>query len=288
MNDAPVGGALVVVGTPIGNLGDLSPRVVAALADADVLYCEDTRRTRALLSHAGIRGAALRSLHGHNEGDRVAEVLDAVRAGRSVGLVSDAGMPIVSDPGAQVVAAALDAGLAVSVVPGPSAVTAALVASGLATARFSFEGFLPRRGAPRRECLAAIAREPRATVCFESPGRVAGTLADLAAACGADRRVAVARELTKVHEELWRGSLSEAADWARAHPPRGEVVLVLGEGPGAPVEEVDDDRLRAVLTDRLADGARTREVVDEVAAAYGVARRRVYDLALAIRAGAGG
>ncbi len=209
-------GALVVVGTPIGNLGDLSPRAVAALGSADVLYCEDTRHSRKLLSHAGISGVPLRSLHEHNEADRLDEVVAAVAAGRTVGLVSDAGMPAVSDPGARVAAAVAAAGLTVTVVPGPSAVLTALVASGLATDRFCFEGFLPRSGRDRAGRLAVVAAEPRTTVLFEAPGRVAATLADLAGVCGGDRPVAVARELTKLHEEIWRGTLEGAAAWAAA------------------------------------------------------------------------
>ncbi|HEY5108033.1 MAG TPA: 16S rRNA (cytidine(1402)-2'-O)-methyltransferase [Acidimicrobiales bacterium] len=279
-------GALVVVGTPIGNLGDLSPRAAAALASAQVLYCEDTRHSRKLLSHAGISGVPLRSLHEHNEVDRVDEVVAAVASGRTVALVSDAGMPAVSDPGARVVAAVAAAGLAVTVVPGPSAVLAALVASGLATDRFCFEGFLPRSGRDRTERLAVVATEPRTTVLFEAPGRVAATLADLAAVCGDDRSVAVARELTKLHEEVWRGTLTDGAAWA-ADGVRGEVVLVLAGAPAVPDAEVGDDELAGALTERLEAGARTRGAVDEVAMAYKVPRRRVYELALRLRAGDG-
>ena len=199
------------MGTPIGNLGDLSPRAVETLRSADVIYCEDTRHSRKLLSHAGITGVPLRSLHEHNEDDRVAEVLDAVGQGRTVALVSDAGMPGISDPGSRVVAAAAGEGLIVSVVPGPSAADAALVTSGLPTDRYCFEGFLPRSGRERRERLEALARERRTSVVFEAPGRVAGTLAELAEVCGEDRPVAVARELTKVHEEIWRGPLGQGS-----------------------------------------------------------------------------
>jgi len=277
-------GALVVVGTPIGNLGDLSPRAVEALATADVVYCEDTRHSRKLLAHAGITGVPLRSLHEHNEDDRVDEVVGAVAAGRTVALVSDAGMPAVSDPGARVVAAMATAGLAVTVVPGPSAVLAALVASGLATDRFCFEGFLPRSGRDRTERLAAVATESRTTVLFESPVRTAATLRDLAAACGYDRPVAVARELTKLHEEVWRGSLAAAAEWA-ADGVRGEVVLVLAGAPEVPAVDVGDEVLLAALATQTASGARTRGAVDRVAADHGVPRRRVYELALQAKHG---
>jgi 16S rRNA (cytidine1402-2'-O)-methyltransferase len=277
----------VVVGTPIGNLGDLSPRAVASLAAADVVYCEDTRHSRKLLTHVGVSGVPLRSLHGHNEADRVDEVVAAVAAGRTVAVVSDAGMPAVSDPGARVVAAVAAAGLVVTVVPGPSAVLAALVASGLATDRFCFEGFLPRSGRARADRLAEVAADPRTTVLFEAPGRVGPTLADLAAVCGADRPVVVARELTKIHEEIWRGTLAGAAAWA-AHGLRGEVVLVLAGAPEAGAAEVDDAVLAAALAERLDAGERTRGAVDAVATRHGVARRRVYELALRVRHPDGG
>jgi 16S rRNA (cytidine1402-2'-O)-methyltransferase len=278
------GGALVVVGTPIGNLGDLSPRAVAALAAADVVYCEDTRHSRKLLTHAGVSGVPLRSLHEHNELDRVDEVVAAVGAGRTVAVVTDAGMPAVSDPGARVVAAVAAAGLPVTVVPGPSAVLAALVASGLATDRFCFEGFLPRSGRARAERLAEVAADPRTTVLFEAPGRTGSTLADLATVCGPDRPVVVARELTKLHEEIWRGSLAEGAVWA-GDGLRGEVVLVLGGAPEVDSEPVDDDVLAGALTEHLGAGERTRGAVDAVAALHGVSRRRVYELALQLKHG---
>jgi 16S rRNA (cytidine1402-2'-O)-methyltransferase len=279
-------GALVVIGTPIGNLGDLSPRAVDALASADTVYCEDTRHSRKLLTHAGISGVPLRSLHEHNEGDRVDDVVAAVAAGRTVALVTDAGMPAVSDPGARVVAAVAGAGLLVTVVPGPSAVLVALVASGLATERFCFEGFLPRAGRARAERLAAVAAETRTTVLFEAPVRTAATLADLAGACGGDRPVAVARELTKLHEEVWRGTLSAATGWA-ADGVRGEVVLVLAGAPGPGVDDadVDDAVLLAALAEQTAAGARTRGAVDRVAADHGVSRRRVYGLAVQAKHG---
>jgi 16S rRNA (cytidine1402-2'-O)-methyltransferase len=194
-------------------------------------------------------------------------------------------MPAVSDPGARVAAAVADAGLTVTVVPGPSAVLAALVSSGLATDRFCFEGFLPRSGRARAERLAELAVEPRTSVLFEAPGRVAATLADLAAVCGDDRPVAVARELTKLHEEVWRGTLADAAAWA-AGGLRGEVVLVLAGAPERADVEVADAVLEADVTAALAAGARTRGAVDEVAARHGVPRRRVYELALRQREGA--
>ncbi len=272
-------GQVVLVGTPIGNLGDLSPRAVEVLGAADAVYCEDTRRTRALLTHAGLTGIRLRSLHAHNERMRIEEVVRAASGGAVVAVVSDAGMPGISDPGSRVVAAAVAAGVRVSVVPGPSAVVAALVTSGLPTDRFTFEGFLPRSGRSRTERLAAIGRDERTVVLFEAPGRVAVTLADLAAACGADRHVAVARELTKVHEEILRGRLDEAMAWAEGRPPRGEVVVVLAGAPEVS-REVDDETLAMAIDRGLASGDRLRGVVDEVAESFGVPRKRVYELAL--------
>ncbi len=171
------GGSVVLVGTPIGNLGDLSPRAIATFRSSDVIYCEDTRHSRKLLSHAGISGVPLRSLHQHNEVDRIAEILQTVRGGGTVAVVSDAGMPGISDPGHRVVAAAVEAGVSVTVIPGPSAFLTALVSSGLPTDRFCFEGFLPRSGRDRRVRLEALGHEPRTTVLYEAPGRVAGTLA---------------------------------------------------------------------------------------------------------------
>ena len=220
----------MVVGTPIGNLGDLSPRAVATLASADVLYAEDTRHSRKLLSHAGITGVPLRSLHEHNEADRVDEVVAAVAAGRTVVLVSDAGMPAVSDPGARVAAAVAAAGLTVTVVPGPSAVLAALVSSGLATDRFCFEGFLPGRDvrAPTGWPPSPPSRAPRSSSRRRDGWPPRWRTWPRCAAATAP--VAVARELTKLHEEVWRGTLEGAAAWA-ARGLRGEVVLVLAGAP---------------------------------------------------------
>lgn len=282
-DDEERGGSLVLVGTPIGNLGDLSPRAIHTLSISDVIYCEDTRHSRKLLTHAGISGVRLRSLHQHNEDDRIGEVVASVSAGRTVAMVSDAGMPGISDPGSRVVAAVVSAGLGVSVIPGPSAVLSALVTSGLATDRFCFEGFLPRSGRDRRHRLASVAAEPRTTVLFEAPGRLAATLGDLARECGSDRQVAVARELTKLHEQIWRGCAGDAASWAASAPVRGEVVVVVAGLPEAEEEEIGDGPLTDALGAYLAAGERTRGAVDAVAAEFGVPRRRVYELALAAR-----
>jgi 16S rRNA (cytidine1402-2'-O)-methyltransferase len=275
-------GVVVLVATPIGNLGDISARAIETLAAADVICCEDTRRSRALLSALGIPGAGrLVSLHEHNESARVPEVLRWVADGRTVAVVSDAGTPGISDPGALLVAAAAAAGVPVSVVPGPSAIDAALVVSGLPTNRYCVEGFLPRRGPARRERLGAIGAEERTTVLLEAPGRLAATLDELRRACG-PRAVVVARELTKLHEEIWRGDLAAAADEFAAREVRGEVVVVLaGAAPPGPASDAE---VVAAVRARLEGGSGVRQAADEVAASLGVARRRAYQAALAVRA----
>ena len=220
--------------TPIGNLGDLSPRAATALAAADFIYCEDTRRTLKLLNHASITGPRLVSHHRFNEAATTAAAIERLRAGATIALVTDAGTPLVSDPGGRLVRAALAEGFEVEAVPGPSAALTALVVSGLATDRWCFEGFIPRQGRQRAERLAAVAGEAdRAVVIFESPYRVQRLLDDLVAVCGAERPVAVCRELTKLYEEVWRGGLGQAAERAKVTKARGEYVLVLGAGAGA-------------------------------------------------------
>jgi 16S rRNA (cytidine1402-2'-O)-methyltransferase len=229
------GGRVVVIATPIGNLGDLSPRAVDALATSDYIYCEDTRRTLKLLSHAGISGPRLVSHHRHNEAATTPGAVERAKAGASVAIVTDAGTPLVSDPGARLVRAALAEGIPVETVPGPSAALAALVISGLSTDRFCFEGFVPRSGRQRGERLAAIAAETdRAIVIFESPHRLQRALDDLLSVCGPDRPIAVCRELTKIHEEVWRTTTGEAAERSRSVKPRGEYVLVVGPPPAPP------------------------------------------------------
>jgi 16S rRNA (cytidine1402-2'-O)-methyltransferase len=275
-------GALVLVATPIGNLGDLAPRAVEVLRDADVIAAEDTRRTRALLSHAGVpAGRRLVPLHAHNERARAAELVDRIRSGDRVAFVCDAGMPGISDPGERLVRVCLDAGLAVELVPGPSATLSALVLSGLPTARFVVEGFLPRSGRDRHERLAEVAREPRTIVIFEAPHRVAATVRDLATVCGDERRIAIARELTKLYEEVWRATLGEAVAYVGAHEPRGEHVLVVEGAP--PAAAVDDDALEAAVARELAGGASARDAAAAVARDLGVPKRRAYDIAVRLR-----
>ena len=277
----------MLVATPIGNLADLAPRAREVLEAADLVCCEDTRRTRALLSAAGIAGGdRLLSLHGHNEKDRLERVRQAVADGATVAVVSDAGTPGIADPGAWLAAKLAAAGETVSTVPGPSAVIGALVVSGLPTDRFCVEGFLPRKGGARRRRLAALLADERTSVVFEAPGRVAGTLAELAGLVadeGLDRPVAVVRELTKVHEEVWRGTLAEAAAAFGDREVRGEVVLVIGGAPApAAVGEVDvEAAVRAALAREPSAGP--RQVADHVAASLGVPRRQAYEAALRVR-----
>jgi 16S rRNA (cytidine1402-2'-O)-methyltransferase len=271
------------VGTPIGNLGDLSPRAVDALRRADAICCEDTRRTGRLLQHAGIERKPLVVVNDHTEEDAVDGILARLGAGERVAVVTDAGMPGISDPGERLVRAAVEAGHVVEVVPGPSAAITALVASGLPAGRFVFEGFLPRKGSGRAERLVELAGERRTALLFEAPHRIARTLGDLAAACGADRRVTIARELTKLHEELWRGTLAEAVTWAAEREPRGELVLVL-DGAPAPAAASDDDVVAAVRA-RLESGDTARDAAAAVAAQLGVPKRAAYDIATRLRRG---
>ncbi|MDP8936889.1 MAG: 16S rRNA (cytidine(1402)-2'-O)-methyltransferase [Actinomycetota bacterium] len=270
--------ALVLVATPIGNLGDLSPRARQALADADVIACEDTRRVRQLLSAVGLTGGdRLLAVHDHNEAAQVGTVLRILEAGRRVAVVTDAGMPAVSDPGERLVKAATAAGHRVEVVPGPSAAMAALVVSGLPTARFCFEGFLPRKGSGRSSRLDALRAESRTMVAFEAPHRVRQTVADLAATLGDERQVAVARELTKQFEEVWRGTLAGAAAHLDEREPRGEYVLVVAGAP--PPDEPDEIEVEEALRARLANGTDKRTAIAEVSADLSVPKRRVYDVA---------
>jgi 16S rRNA (cytidine1402-2'-O)-methyltransferase len=266
-----VSGHLYVVGTPIGNLGDLSDRARETLAVVDLVAAEDTRRTGKLLAHAGIR-ARMISLFEGNERQRIDELLERLSEGATVALVSDAGMPAVSDPGFRLLRAAVEAGIGISVVPGPSAVTAALVVSGLPTDRWVFEGFLPRRPSERRSRLRALAHDPRTVVLFESPLRVVTLLRDVLEELG-DRRAAVARELTKIHEEVLRGRVSEVLAMLLDSEPRGEIVVVLegAETPEAALSEMVDEAGRLVR-----DGMRKREAAAAVARASGGSANEIY------------
>jgi 16S rRNA (cytidine1402-2'-O)-methyltransferase len=270
-------GTLYVVATPLGNLGDLSPRAAETLRQASVVAAEDTRRTRGLLSHLGV-GPTLLSFHAHSGESRVETLLEILGEGRDIALVTDAGTPGVSDPGNDLVAAALDAGFAVVPIPGPSAVATALSAGGIPADRYLFLGFVPRKGTERSRLLARAAQEEWSVVFFEAPTRLVALLKDLAAVAGADRRALVARELTKLHEELRRGTLAELTDYYSGVPPRGELTIVI-EGTGAP-PAAPDRTTDAVeeATALLAEGLSRREVARRLTETLGMSRNDAYRL----------
>ena len=274
-------GTLTLVATPIGNLSDISPRAIEALQAADVVCCEDTRRTGMLLQHLGISGKKDIVINEHTEFDACDEVVGKLLGGIEVALVSDAGTPGISDPGERLVKAAVLAGITVSSIPGPSALTMALVMSGLSTSRFVFEGFLPRSGGERSDRIAQLVDEQRTVVLYEAPHRLERTLADLEVACGSLRRVVLARELTKMHEEMWRGTLHDAHKHSQAEEPRGEYVLIL-EGAKPPAPPTDEE-LNQALRDELNAGASKKDAASRVAAKYGAPKRKVYELALMIK-----
>lgn len=268
--------ALYVVSTPIGNLGDITHRAVEVLGTVDVVLAEDTRRTGMLLKHFGI-GSRLISAHEHNEAARSRLVAELLAEGKNVALVSDAGTPLLSDPGARLVASAIDAGYEVIPIPGPSALLAALVASGLAADRFTFYGFLPRKGGDRAALLKEIAASPYTAVIYESPQRVEALVRDLAAAAGPERRVAIARELTKLHEEVFRGSLAAAAVRLEERGARGEIVVVV-EGNTAPPPERDAQAARTLAEALLAQGLPPSAVAKELRAHLDISRNDAYQL----------
>lgn len=272
-----------MVATPIGNLGDLSPRALAILQTADIVYCEDTRHTRKLFSANQVSPAGrLLALHDHNEAELCQRVVERVSAGETVALVSDAGTPAVSDPGARVIAAVVSAGLTVTTTPGPSAVVAALTVSGLATDRFCFEGFLPRRAADLAARAGSWEHEERTVIFYESPKRIAETLRVLADLFP-KRLGVVARELTKLHEEVVRGTMETLADQFRDREVLGEITVVL-EG-AAKLAPVTNDVLLRALANELANGVSVRDAAGRVATALDASRRHVYELALELRRG---
>jgi 16S rRNA (cytidine1402-2'-O)-methyltransferase len=276
-------GTLVLAGAPLGDPADTSPRLRTALAQAAVIAAEDTRRLRRLAADLGVTlSGRVVSYYDATEAARVPDLLAALQAGQDVLVVTDAGMPSVSDPGYRLVSAAAAAGIRVSAVPGPSAVTTALAVSGLPPDRFCFEGFLPRKAGERRRALASLAAERRTLVVFEAPHRLAAMLADAAQAFGPDRPAAVCRELTKTYEEVRRGGLAELAAWADAGV-RGEITVVIGGAPAAPVE-TDPTALAAAVADRVAAGEDRKSATLAVARAAGVPKRLVYDAVLAARA----
>lgn len=273
-------GALILVATPIGNLQDITARAVEVLRGADVICCEDTRHSSKLLQRIGVSDKPLVIVNEHTEHDSREKIVALVASGKSVALITDAGSPGVSDPGERVVRAIIDAGLAVSATPGPSAAIMAVTLSGLPSGRFVFEGFLPRSGAERKERLEAVANESRTVVLYEAPHRLHKTLGDLETMCGANRRIAIAAELTKVHEEVWRGTLHDAVKRHAEGEPRGEFVLVLaGAEPLAPPT---DDELMAALRAEIESGVSRKDAASRVSARFGVSKRHVYELTLTL------
>jgi 16S rRNA (cytidine1402-2'-O)-methyltransferase len=273
---------LVVVATPLGNLGDISRRALELLTLADVIYCEDTRHSSTLFSAHDIAvNRRLRALHEHNEASLCDEIVERVRDGQLVVLISDAGTPGISDPGSRVVAAVADAGLVVTTAPGPAAVIAALTISGLGTERFVMEGFLGRKSGERELTYQQWVHEARTIVFYESPQRLVTTLSELAERF-ADRRIAVAREMTKLHEEVVRGSVAHVAEIFENRDVLGEIVVVLEGASEVPV--IEDGTIRAALAEQLKSGASVRDAVAHVEEALGIAHRSAYLLALELRA----
>lgn len=266
---------LILCGAPLGNPGDASARLRETLASAPVIAAEDTRRLVRLARDLDIAmpGKLISYFEG-NEDKRTPDLVEQLASGTDVALITDGGMPSVSDPGYRLVAAALAAGVPVSCVPGPSAVTTALALSGLPCDRFCFEGFLPRTGSARRSRLAELAHEPRTLVFFESTHRIAATLHDMASAFGTDRPAAVCRELTKTYEEVRRAPLAELA--GQSAELKGEITLVVAGAPPKQPDDINDDDLRALVDGKVAEGLSRRDAVDAVSAAVGVPRKRVY------------
>ncbi|MCH8566410.1 16S rRNA (cytidine(1402)-2'-O)-methyltransferase [Nesterenkonia sp. LB17] len=277
---------IVLAATPIGNLGDATDRLKRLLATAEVIAAEDTRTARHLARALQVTfHARLLSLHEHNEASRSEELVEQARKGTRILVISDAGMPAVSDPGFRLVETAIAAGVGVTVAPGASAVTTALALSGLPTDRFTFAGFVPRKAGERKKLLDRLATEEWTTVLFESPHRVAATLREFAAALGEDRPAALARELTKRYEEVLRGGLGQLAAVAAERHLRGEMVLVLGGGSpaGAGGEPMSLEELAGVVLTRVAEGTKLKTAAKEIGAAHSVPASEIYDAALALR-----
>ena len=280
MTSAAGPGVLVLAATPIGDPRDAAPRLAQEIATADVVAAEDTRRLSRLCAALGISpGGSVLSYHEHNEASRTADLLERLVAGDRVVVVTDAGMPSVSDPGYRLVSAAIEAGVQVTCVPGPSAVLMALAVSGLPVDRFAFEGFPSRKAGERLRALQALAGERRTMIFFEAPHRLDATLAAMATAFGDDRPAAVCRELTKTYEEVRRGGLRALARWA-AEGVRGEITIVVG---GAPEVAADPDSALRAVQERVAAGERLKDVTADVAAATGLSRKELYNAALAAR-----
>ena len=275
--DEPSGGSLYLVGTPIGHLGDLSPRARDLLKGVEVIACEDTRHSGQLLSSLGAGGRKL-SFHQHNTRTRLPQLLDVLAEGQSLAVISDAGLPGISDPGEELVTAAHKAGHPVICIPGPCAATTALVSSGLPSGRFCFEGFLPAKGKERRARLEAISNESRTTVLYEAPHRLITLLEELQHHCGGGRPLQVARELTKRHEEQVGATVEQALQHFQHHPPQGECTVVLGGAQPAEPEEPDDSDLLKQLQALQDAGATASDAARQLAQTTGLSRRRLYSL----------
>ena len=273
----PVAGTLYLVGTPIGHLGDLSPRAKALLASVDVIACEDTRHSGQLLSSLNAAGQRL-SFHQHNTRTRLPQLLALLDEERSLAVISDAGLPGISDPGEELAAAARSAGHPVICVPGPCAATTALVSSGLPSGRFCFEGFLPAKGRERNARLELIAREPRTSVLYEAPHRILQLLKELDTLCGGDRAVQIARELTKRHEEQIGPDIAAALRHFSHHRPQGEFTVILGGAPATPIEAPTEADLLERLQQRLAAGLSARDAAKDLAKETGLSKRELYGL----------
>lgn len=268
---------LYIVSTPIGNLGDITYRAVAVLGEVDRILAEDTRRTRILLQHYGI-SARLVSAHAHNEAARAAELVEWLEAGEQVAIVSDAGTPLLSDPGARIVQKVVEAGHQVVPIPGPSAMLAALVGSGFDPEPFTFFGFTPRSGKGRSERLAEVAALGHVSVVYEAPARLPRLLEELAELCGAERRIVVARELTKVYETFFRGTLAEGIAYYEERPARGEIVVVIAGAADGAVESVSVEAVLAVARTLLNEGQRPSAVARELSRRLGLSRNRAYEI----------
>lgn len=274
-SDADASGTLHIVSTPIGNLGDLSPRAVEIMNGVAAILAEDTRHTKFLCGHFGIQ-TPLIAYHEHNEARSAPKIVSRLLAGESFALVSDAGTPLLSDPGERLVREAIDAGVKVSPVPGASALLAALVGSGLGSERFTFYGFRPRKGRERSRWVADVVDSKHTSVLYEAPGRVGETLSDLADAGAAERKCVVARELTKQFEEFRRGTVGELAAYYSEAPPRGEVVIVVS---GGDVQQVDESVLRERAAEMRAQGMTPRDIMSELTANFGASRNLAYKIA---------
>ena len=278
-----MGGTLYIVATPIGNLSDASARSIEVLGAVDGILAEDTRRTRKLLAHFGLP-TSLTSLHEHNEASRIPRVVARLDADEDLALVSDAGTPLLSDPGEWLVRAVLDAGHTVVPVPGPSAILSALIGAGFPTVPFIFHGFVPRKGRPRQTMLEQVAAAPETSIVFESPERVAALLKELVALVADDRQVVVAREMTKIHEEFYKGTMAEAARYYAENKARGEVTVVVSPRPPAEgMELVDEAAARALAEALLDEGLAPSRAAREVSSRLGIAKNAAYEIVHSLR-----